>query len=137
MGCDIYLHTEVKINGKWHHYARVWIQRNYLIFAKMANVRNYDGMVKPISLPRGLPFDVTELTNFDYKYGEADWHSESWLKAEEITELQEYIENDLDIRNIESQWGYLFGNGWDSFRKYPDSYPPGLEDIRFVFWFDN
>ena len=65
MGCDLHLHTEVKINGKLHHYGSHRPHRNYDLFAKMANVRNYDEEIEPISLPKGLPEDITELTKYD------------------------------------------------------------------------
>ena len=40
MGCDIHLHAEIKVNGKWEHYAHPHIRRDYRLFAKMASVRN-------------------------------------------------------------------------------------------------
>lgn len=62
MGCDIHLHTEVKINGVWHHMGAPSVPRNYRLFAKMAGVR---GIETPIAEPRGLPGDATLLTRRD------------------------------------------------------------------------
>ncbi len=36
MGCDIHLHTEVKIANVWHRYGCPSVDRNYRVFAKMA-----------------------------------------------------------------------------------------------------
>jgi hypothetical protein len=38
----------------------IYHERNYSLFALLANVRNSAG-VKPISEPRGLPEDVSEI----------------------------------------------------------------------------
>ena len=149
MGCDIHLHTEVKINGKWHHYGCPSVSRSYLVFSKMANVRNNHG-VDPIAEPRGIPSDATELTKFDCERWGCDGHSHSWLSAEEIAALYDYINEDLELYGCrfkhlkwwpEENFGYFFGNTWGGFWKYrndPGSgTPDGVEDVRFVFWFDN
>jgi hypothetical protein len=139
MGCDIHFHAEVKINGIWHHYAQKDVDRNYALFAKMANVRNQDLEIEPISDAKGLPEDLSFLTNFFYQREKIDAHSESWLSAEEIAILGEWIKGQIWGANFrESQdFGWLFGNSWSSFLRYREDYPNEVEDIRFVFWFDN
>ena len=133
MGCDIHLHQEVKINGKWEHYGIADVGRNYQLFAKMAGVR---GDEAPIVEPRGYPADVTTVTQFNATDWGRDAHTPSWLGAEEIAELFEWLNEPGEVRPRE-RFGWLFGNCWDSFTKYPEDRPTGLEDIRFVFWFDN
>lgn len=144
MGCDIHLHMEVKINGKWHHYGAPSVDRMYALFAKMAGVRNRDSEIKPIAKPRGVPADATELTQFDCARWSSDGHSHSWLDAPEIAQVIEWIKTELGQRGFGNVWdwqsknfGYVFGNGWDGFNKYPEDRPQGLEDIRWIFWFDN
>ena len=57
MGCDIHAMIEGKYHwtsiGAWHWQScgEVRISRNYSLFAKLADVRNYDG-IEPISKPR-------------------------------------------------------------------------------------
>lgn len=147
MGCDIHLHTEVKIDGQWFHYGAPNVSRNYHLFARMANVRN-DGDIKPITMPRGVPDDAATLTKFACDAYGVDGHSHSWLDAQEITELTEYINNVIELRGKHGlKWwdcdnfGYFFGNTWGGFWKYRDHQnsgtPKGVEDVRFVFWFDN
>lgn len=138
MGCDIHFYREVKIDGKWRHYGECNIDRDYNLFAKMAGVRNYQEL-KPISQPKGLPEDVSFMTKFHYERQKEDWHSASWLDKYEITELYEWLENRMGEKSwsLEREyWGYLFGNGWN-LAKYPEDWPEDIEDIRFVFWFDN
>jgi hypothetical protein len=140
MGCDIHLHTEVKINGVWHHYGTPSVDRNYQLFAKMAGVR---GDERPIAEPRGLPSDATELTKYDCRQWDRDGHTHSYLTAEEIYQLMEwgkaqgFYGKPLPAFWEGNQFGWLFGNDWSGFTKYPDKRRPGLEDVRFVFWFDN
>ena len=135
MGCDIHVHTEVKIDGLWHHYGSPYVDRYYTLFGYMAGVRNTD--VIPISEPRGLPDDITLITWIDNdRYG-IDGHSHSWLSGPEVTQLEELLKpHNEQYFYIERIFGYLFGNGWD-FHEYPEEYPPQLEDARVVFWFDN
>ena len=143
MGCDIHLHTEVKIKGKWHHYSHPNVNRNYRLFARMAGVRNEGNNIQPIAEPRGIPDDATELTNFDYEHWLLDLHSPSWLNAKEISELEYWAHK--NCCHPESAWrfasefcGYLFGNTYSGFTEVPDHHPyTMLEDIRFIFWFDN
>ena len=139
MGCDIHFYKEVKIKGKWLCYGESNISRCYSLFAKMANVRNYEDL-EPISEPKGIPSDLSEMVQFQYDRHNSDWHTPSWLNAEEITELEDWMEKNTLLASQcleEEYWGYYFGNTWGGVSKYPDSCPEGIEDIRFVFWFDN
>lgn len=147
MGCDIHVHTEVKINGTWHHYGEPRVQPNHRLFAKMGDVRN-DGDIVPLSKNRGVPDDASELTKFcSYEWG-ADGHSHSFLNSSEIEELLEFCkkegfgESDKAAEFwFESQFGYFFEGPWQGFYQYvagsASGTPSGVEDVRFVFWFDN
>ena len=139
MGCDIHLHIECKINGEWYHYNHPDVKRDYDLFAKMAGVR---GDIDPISEPRGLPDDITFLTQFDAEvHWGIDGHSHSYLTVEEIQRLKEWYETQLPpaapLFRFYDIFGFLFGNSFDGILKYPNDYPFGVEDVRFVFWFDN
>jgi hypothetical protein len=140
MGCDIYVHTEVKINGKWEHVGNPPILRDYELFAKMAGVRQREPRIDPIAEPRGVPEDASFLTKFDLQRDPG--HSASWLSGEEIDALDEWYRNIWTKRNpnqhhyIEKEFGFLFGNGWNV-KAFTEDNPPGVEDARWIFWFDN
>lgn len=137
MGCDIHLHQEVKIKGVWHHYRDTRTPRHYGLFSKMAGVR---GDETPIAKARGLPQDVTEFTKFCSDYDGDDGHTHSYLTLDEIVILEKWLEERLGDKSWRIEidyWGYLFGNSWGGFLTDPKSYPEELEDVRFVFWFDN
>ena len=138
MGCDIHLHTEVKINGEWHHYSVLRVRRDYKLFAQMAGVRNYYE-VTPISEPKGLPQDASFLTKFDADRWDVDGHSHSYLDAQEIKLLKAWLvqENPDEHFILPDIFGFCFGNDWTHNLKYPDEKIEGVEDVRFVFWFDN
>lgn len=142
MGCDIHVHAEVKINGKWEHFEAPGVSRNYQLFAKMAGVRNYRDEVSPIAEPRGLPEDVTGITKFDSDNWDSDGHSHSYLTSEEIAHLESWAVLD----NVETEIFPLFSDGWlgelynesyGAFYSKPHLRPEGVEDFRIVFWFDN
>ena len=127
MGCDIHVHTECKIQGVWRHWGAPSVDRWYELFEKMAGVR---GDIKnAIAAPKGLPKDVTFETLFDYEWWGGGMHSESWLSLEEIRELYKWWET-RQSGPIESQFEYLMGNSWIEPQE-------GIEDVRWVFWFDN
>lgn len=146
MGCDIHLHIEVKINGQWEHYAHPLIDRNYRLFALMAGVRNRDD-ITPVSLPKGLPDDITPLTRYDAEdYWGRDGHSHSYFTKEEIAELEDRI---VAEGLLKDQWRlemdiwhcYFLGSSFGSIVKYPEDWRRpnrrAITDVRFVFWFDN
>lgn len=135
MGCDIHLHQEVKINGGWHHYRERNVPRSYKLFALMANVRN-NGDIEPVSEAKGLPENITFLTSFRYEQYKSDWHHASWLDPIEIREvITRFFEE--DVWQAEDWFGYLFSNSWRGFIDYRSDMPDELEDVRWVFWFDN
>lgn len=141
MGCDIHLHAEIKVCGVWHHYSKPQITRHYILFERMAGVRG--DVENAIAAPRGVPDDATFTTRYDFDHYGSDAHSASWLGAEEISMLVKYAEEmkKILVRDWYSpeleEFGFLFGNGLEHVKRYPDSYPKGLEDFRWVFWFDN
>ncbi len=137
MGCDIHVFTEVKIKGQWYAYGHPNVYRSYTLFALMAGVRNSQNIM-PISLPKGIPDDCSNVVQHAAEDG--DGHSHSWLSATEIVELEDrwYKINPDHNPDLEHHlFGYLEGNSWAGFTRYPDSRPEWIEDVRFVFWFDN
>lgn len=139
MGCDIHLHSEVKIKGKWRHHSTIEVRRNYALFAKMADVRN-GFEILPISQPKGLPSDISEVTSVYRDKRGTDGHSDSFLTLEEIKDLCNYIDEQDSWCFPERShdiFGGFFGNYYTDFEYEGEYSPKGIEDVRFVFWFDN
>ena len=137
MGCDIHFHSEIKRSGKWEHYSTNNIPRHYALFSVMANVRNYPRTHQPISEPKGLPEDVSELTKMCSDYFGVDGHSHSWLSAKEIVQLHKWMDDQGPMYSHDANFPYLCGSHFDAFLKYPEEFPDEIEDVRYVFWFDN
>lgn len=140
MGCDIHLHTEIKIGEQWHCYASPDIGRWYELFSKMAGVRNGSG-ITPISEPKGLPKDPSVVVKLSYDEGGSDAHTVSWFNVEEIKQLEEWMwvqyKEMKGYHYPEEEWGYYFGNSYGGFYKETSGALSVIEDVRFVFWFDN
>ena len=139
MGCDIHVHVEIKVAGKWEHYNHPRVGRWYELFARMADVRN-DGGVDPIARPRGMPDGCSVGTLVSCRAD--DGHSHSWLDALEIALLDKWVEAEAGEGSVcpfEDNFGYLFGNSFSGFltRGRDGGYPEEVEDVRFVFWFDS
>jgi len=110
MGCDIHFFVEKFDGKKWVSVdkwrpckyepsvmtiprdKRFYTDRNYRLFAMLADVRNGWGAagvvtgagVKPISIPRGLPADVSpEIRAASNEHG-IGGHSHSWLMLSEL-----------------------------------------------------
>lgn len=70
----------------------LYIHRNYNLFAVLANVRNGYGFAgyktgegfEPVSMPRGLPQDVTSEVKAESDSLGVDGHSHSWLSLSEL-----------------------------------------------------
>lgn len=144
MGCDIHAHVEIKIDGEWLHYSPANIRRNYLAFARMANVRNPFGTVVPVSMPRGLPDDISLVTKLHRDIYGVDGHSDSWFSHDEYVSLIDWLNEELDPPTNSLGWMYsflgnawLFGNTVYFWKKRPEIYPECIQDVRLVFWFDN
>lgn len=155
MACDIHAHTEVKINGVWHHYAHPRIGRLYQLFARMGDVRNEEendpDRIEPVAANRGIPDDATFMTKFDHDRWDTDAHSASWMSGKEVDELEQWADKfyteEMTKNGGTAGWfslahhhiGYIFGNGWHigKYEDDKDSYPEGVEDARLIFWFDN
>jgi hypothetical protein len=147
MGCDIHFFVEVKTKNGWELYSSPNVTRSYALFAKLANVRNYNN-IEPISEPKGFPEDASYLVKKEYEYWDSDAHSASYLKSNEIVELEEWLKNEKPYSTEDDGWAandlehgilhsYLCGNSFGGIKKYPDEKPEWIEDVRFVFWFDN
>lgn len=145
MGCDIHMHTEIKIRGEWHHYSAPRFKRCYPLFCLMAAVRGpWDGC-EPTAGPRGLPADSALVTRLSRERYRLDGHSDSYLDASELATLEERWEafakeNSINPHDADLEWnyvGFLEGNSWAEFAKYPDERPSWIEDVRWCFWFDN
>ncbi len=141
MGCDIHLFTEVKIDGVWHCYNSPNIDRWYGLFAKMAGVRG-DGSITQIVEPKGIPDNLGVVVALSFKEWHGDAHTPSWFNVNEIKELEDWLKSENKRMKPdkyyypEMEWGYFFGNSYGGFDPLT---PPadGVEDVRFVFWFDN
>lgn len=149
MGCDIHIHMEIKVKGKWEHYSHIYAERSYRIFGKLANVRISNDEHFPI---KDLPEDCSLITNIDWKYGEGDNHTPSYLTSEELSDLYNWMQSEWEHIPDDQRGGYiltfdfeywflrhsyLFGNSYTNFNKYRNEYPEEIEDIRMIFWFDN
>lgn len=136
MGCDVHIHAEIKVGGKWLHYDQPDCNRDYALFEKMAGVRGE--VENAIAAPRGIPKNATATTKFDAKHWDSDGHSHSWLGSKEIAELAEWHEKHGAKGLFDRKWDqWLFGNSYSGFTKYPLDRPKGVQDVRFIFWFDN
>lgn len=141
---DIHAYWEIKLNGKWYVYDQPRFKQNYALFAKMANVEN-DGTVEPISLPKGLPQDASEVVKFEAEWWGNDGYFHSWLDSKEIEELYQFHVELYERENMDTylvdweEWGYVCDCNWADFYRYKDKigYLKVIEDIRLVFWFDS
>lgn len=111
MGCDIHMHVEFKktVSGKERWFCGDYFQlnpfhadypdeereyslvgfcdnRNYSLFATLANVRNY-GNTPYIDNPRGLPEDITEAVKTDSEHWGIDGHSHSYMTLKELIDF--------------------------------------------------
>jgi len=128
MGCDIHVHAEVKIAGKWEYLTEIGFSRHYVLFYKMAGIRGPYVDIEPIDYPRELPRDISEMTKIWVDYWGRDGHFHSWLNYKEIKEVFKFLQ--------EYYWESY--NAWQ-LAELLDKYGvvPEFEDLRIVFWFDN
>ena len=152
MGCDIYSFVEAKKLNKWELVDN-WIDyRSYGLFGFLANVRNYSH-IPSIDNPRGLPQDVSEAVEMEWKNG-YDGHSCSHLTLKELLEFN--YDQEFEDRRVTRRIGNIIdgaalaepgegqtmtireflGSGFfTNLEKLKEHGDP--ENVRVVFWFDN
>ena len=152
MGCDIHFYVEERRNGVWVS-ADVWSpceyekgrmtlknelygDRNYNLFAILANVRNGYGFAGvptgsgfvPIAEPKGLPDDVSPEVKAESDRWNGDGHSHTWLTVREI------LDYDWNQKTMLS--GVVDAENWRRWKAYgkPTEYSGGCwgKDIRNV-----
>ena len=144
MGCDIHLYIEILTENGWELYSHPSVKQDYELFAKMAGVRNYTE-IKPISLPKGLPEDISYVVRRASEDWGSDGHSHSWLCSDEIRQLREWYDGwryDPDGKPLWCQKTlhhhalhcYCEGGYFDDVE---EDRHPWIKAARFVFWFDN
>lgn len=160
MGCDIHIYAETELpDGTWHLWKSYGAantkcfsntlppgigslfyrvrSRDYGFFAALANVRG------PGMRPKGLPPDVSAVVKREAERWGVDGHSHSWLNAEDFCKL--FVEHKLtDAERAEwakqrvsqsSQWWGAPRILYEYLDIDCDETP--IDNIRFVFWFDN
>lgn len=129
MGCDIHLHVEIKVGGKWEHWGAPDPGRRYSLFALMAGVRGDEAPVVP---PRGVPKDTNPLTRRDFEEWGADAHTPSWLTWDEMREVGKRFNEAWPAErliSIEHDILHCYLPCWGEDQEEPEA--------RVVFWFDN
>jgi hypothetical protein len=104
MGTDIHMYVEKKIGKEWKadHTIECWSDRNYNMFAMLADIRNGRGFAgirtgsgyEPIAAPRGEPSDLSSYVRENKTWD----HTPTWLTLAEILAAEEsgYFEKTTD-----------------------------------------
>ena len=101
--------------------------RNYNLFCALCGVRNYhfDGDIKCVSKPKGLPNDVSDIVKKQYDLWGSDGHSHSWNTLKELKEFDWSVYGDTVKEFLEEVIPKMEAVGVSD------------EDVRIVYFFDN
>ena len=109
----------------------VYSFRDYGVFLLLAGVRN-SYYIEPISLPKGLPIDASDIV----KRESDDWgdtaFSHSWLTMKELCICEQPIGNPELTKNF----AYFKDRLCEHFGISCVTNNAELENYRIVFWFD-
>lgn len=79
--------------GYWTNYGNSFYSgRNYDLFAKLADVRNYDNNIEPLDQPRGIPEDASYAYKLMVREMGNDGHSHSYFTKESVVASLEVAE---------------------------------------------
>lgn len=151
MGTDIDLYVEHKVGDRWtapgnwavDDYGdadidlddRVYAERNYVLFAALAGVRNYFG-VTPFFVTRGLPTDVTSLVQTQADCSGGHNHGYATLSELQQADWLQLIgsEQAVEKQPLAQCVGDFFSRVlpvlWQLSANEPDN-------VRIVYWFDS
>ena len=155
MGCDIHVFAERKIGSEYEPVQIDLSQLEHRSYGKFGfltgTVRNYSA-VPPISLPRGLPADVSSVIRSEYERWGLDSHTPSWLSVQELLAFD--YDAPMEDRRVTVQIApqHFDGGGTcqigmgqkTTYREFLGAYffreLQELKDAgvdRIVFWFDS
>lgn len=147
MGCNIHVHAEVLFEETWHHYGHYEPGlRWYELFHKIGGVRYSPAWSdKPLTANRGIPEDASALTRFCVQEGlDEGGHSTTWLSSREVEALDAWIGRPNALEEFLADCWDSDGEGFsgtcrlfDGPWKRSSCAIAGLEDFRWVVWFDN
>lgn len=155
MGCDIHLYTEsrrtinnekkwinvdnwklnpyydgIDKNEKEYEVNHAYRERNYNLFAMLADVRNYSNQ-KVISNAKGIPTDASEVVKTESNdYGD-DGHSHSWLTMKELYDFFKENPNENHSGLVDAKGAKKIENG-----EMPDWWcqSSNREDLIYKEW---
>ncbi|MDR6777003.1 MULTISPECIES: hypothetical protein [Paenibacillus] len=107
--------------------------RNYDLFSILSNTRN-DHNLKFISLPRGLPVDISpELSEVAFE-DKDDFYDHSWLLLKDLINFKwdenYYCDQFMEYRNIMNTCSNFINETIPKLLKLGNA-----EDVRVIFWF--
>lgn len=90
MGCDIHMYVEHKVGNKWVFETTFYDNhRHYALFSLLADVRNEDELIIPISTPKGIPSQISDEVKYEYDLWDCDAHSHSYYSLAELFRYKE------------------------------------------------
>jgi len=101
--------------------------RNYNLFCALCNVRKgcFDGYTPCVSLPKGLPLDISDIVKSESDRMGTDGHSHSWNTLKEL--------KDFDW----SDYGDTVKDFLNEIIPKMEALNVGDENVRIVYFFDN
>lgn len=144
MGCDLRLIQEIKINNVWYFYNESTPHRNYELFSTL--VENHplkeDGYIdSPINIPqRGIPSDISVVGRIIYEHEIENAKISTYINSKEIKIIENFIydnESYFKIPKYPQYFNFLFGNSWSYFLDEREIFPLEIQDIRWIYWFNN
>ena len=144
MGCDIHIHVERLVDGKWQYVTKPdchpdttnewhvddWYHgRCYTLFGLLAGVRAHQ--YEPFKEPRGVPNDRSN----EYQDVVDDWghdgHTHSWYTLHELEDADWYQDEDAEGNECAADGGFVE-------QTIPLLEAVGKPDeVRMLFFFDN
>ena len=127
MGCDIILYLEYKnpITWNWEPFGYGYnIPRNYIMFAKMAGVRDEGN--NTVFNAKGLPEDISEYIKAEFDKYLGYYHDPSWLSKDDFQICIESYKEDSQIDILEYKALFAAMNVFEKYRC----------ESRIIFWFE-
>lgn len=123
-------------DGMFMYYRRFYRGRNYWLFARLSNVRNYSSEpIVPIAEPRGLPADACAVLRGASDRDGVDGHSHSWQTLAELQAAFAPAEIAKALANRENREG-AFDSFVECLRLLAKLHPDPTK-LRIVYWYDN
>lgn len=129
MGCDIHPYLEGQKDGEWFLLCGLDSERNYMFFARLSDVRNYNSVEAYFTpVDESIAAEFSDILRKEYERWGADAHSLTVMDYEDLLEMR---------KGLDKETTKVIGSQLDNWLSIARQFAKVFDKVRAVAWYDN